>query len=59
MKKVYCLAGLLLLAQTLVFGNIARPQPTPNGKATAAIHTEMDIRLDRNAKEARLIIPKC
>jgi hypothetical protein len=40
-------------------GDIARPGKTPNSvKKPVVVNTELDIRLDAEAKEARLIIPR-
>ena len=60
MKKLICLATLVLLASTAAFADIARPEPnkTPKQNASNSIETGMNIKLDSEAKEARLIIPK-
>ena len=55
MKKVFCIVGVTLLSSTIAFADLAKP-PTPQGKP--GIETTLDIRLDANAKEARLIIPR-
>src|SRR5690349_21298430 len=34
------------------------PKPTPQPRAEKLVDAEMDIKLDRDAKEARLLIPK-
>jgi hypothetical protein len=49
-----------MLASVAAFADIARPDKTPakTPKPKASIATRMDIRLDRDAKEARLIIPR-
>lgn len=58
MKRLICLAAFLLLVSSASFADIARPEPTKSPKPGKQIDTMMYIRLDRNAKEARLIIPK-
>lgn len=55
MKKIFCIVAITLLLSTIAFADLAKP-PTPNG--TRRIETTLDIRLDANAKEARLIIPR-
>ena len=51
-----------MIASFAVFANIARPdtpaKKTPKPKTGSVIDSYMSIRLDRDAKEARLIIPK-
>ena len=54
MKKLLWIVAVTLLSSTVVFADIAKP--TSKGKP--AIETTLDIRLDANAKEARLIIPR-
>lgn len=51
--------ALTLIAQTLAFADIApAPGKSPNRvKKPTAVNTEMEIRLDPNATEAKLIIP--
>lgn len=62
MKYLICLTGLILVCSSAALADIARPDKTPNHvpkpKTEPGIVTTMDIRLDRDAKEARLIIPK-
>jgi hypothetical protein len=62
MKHVICLTALILLASAAAFADIARPDKTPNKvpkpKPAPGIVTSMDIRLDRDATQARLLIPK-
>ncbi len=58
MKQIICLMTLVLLASMTAFADIARPEKTPKPKAAKSIETGMNIRLDPDAKEARLIIPK-
>jgi hypothetical protein len=60
MKRLICLTTLVILGSISAFADLPRPDKSPNRveKPRAAIDTEMDISLDRNAKEARLIIPK-
>ncbi len=60
MKRLFCLTSMILLASAAAFADIARPQPykTPRPNSSKSIETGMTIRLDSEAKEARLIIPK-
>ena len=60
MKRLICLTSMILLASAVTFADIARPQPTktPKPNTSKSIETGMTIRLDSEAKEARLIIPK-
>ncbi len=60
MKNLICLTAFLLFSATAAFGDIARPD-TPTPKPTPKIKTtdaRMTIRLDQNATEATLVIPK-
>ena len=56
MKQIICLTTLLLLASNVAFADIARPDKSP--KQAKSLITYMSFRLDRDAKDARLIIPK-
>ena len=60
MKRLICLATMVLLASATAFADIARPEPTkaPKPNTSKSIETGMTIRLDSYAKQARLIIPK-
>ncbi len=60
MKRIFLIAAVLVFASTAAFADIARPDPakSPKTKPSTSIMTTMDIRLDPDAKEARLIIPK-
>ena len=60
MKQFIFFAALVLVASTSGFADIARPGQTPNRvpKPSPGISTTMSIRLDKNATEATLIIPK-
>ncbi len=58
MKRILCLTTFVLLAAVAVFADIARPDPTKTPKPAKGVDTTMSIRLDRNATEAKLIIPK-
>ena len=59
MKHLMALAALIVLS-TAAFADIARPDPvkTPKAKPAAGYLTTMNVRVDRESKEARLIIPK-
>ena len=56
MKKIIWMVAVVLVLSTAVFADIAKPSATTNGKPI--IETTLDIRLDANAKDARLIIPR-
>ena len=58
MKKVLSIATIALLSSTVVFADIAKPGKSPASNGKPSIETTLDIRLDANAKEARLIIPR-
>jgi len=61
MKKVISIASLKILFSVAAMADIARPDPTKSPKPpkqAKSIDTEMYIRLDADAKDARLIIPK-
>lgn len=62
MKRLSCLLAIVMIASVAVLANIARPdtpsRKTPKPKTGSVIDTRMSIRLDRDAKEARLIIPR-
>ncbi len=58
MKRIICLMTLGLLAASAAFADIARPDPTKTPKPVKGVSTTMRINLDRDATEAKLIIPK-
>jgi hypothetical protein len=60
MKRLICLSMIVLVVSVAAFADIARPEPakTPKAKPDGSIVTQMDIRLDSDATEARLEIPK-
>jgi hypothetical protein len=60
MTKLIVLAAVALLFSLATFADIPRPDGRPSNrvKKPAAVSTELDISLDREAKEARLIIPE-
>lgn len=58
MKRILCLTTLILLVSAAAFADIARPEKTPKPKTSKSIETAMNIKLDSDAKVARLIIPK-
>ena len=58
MKRLICLTTIFFLASVAVFADIARPQPNKDPKPVKSLDATMTIRLDRNAKAARLLIPK-
>jgi hypothetical protein len=58
MKKLLSIATVALLSSTVVFADIAKPGKSPTSNGKSSIETTLDIRLDGEAKEARLIIPR-
>ena len=58
MKRFFFLTTTILFVAGAIFADIARPNKTPKDNAAKSIETGMTIRLDRDAKDARLIIPK-
>jgi len=57
MKKILVLLAVFALFATSVQADVPRPEP-PKTKTSKAIDSRMTIRIDQNAKEAKLIIPK-
>ena len=57
MKKILVLFAIFALFAINAFGDIPRPE-TPKPKPAKAINTSLTIRISRDAKEAKLIIPK-
>jgi len=58
MKRIICILTLILVAAAAVFADIPRPDKSPKNGNKKSIETNMIIRLDSNATEARLLIPK-
>jgi hypothetical protein len=59
MKRFICLSAFVLIASLAAFADIPGPDKTPkNALKTKSVDTSMTIRLDRDATEARLLIPK-
>ena len=58
MNRLICLTTIFFLASVAAFADIARPQPNKDPKPVKSLDATMTIRLDRNAKAARLLIPK-
>jgi preprotein translocase subunit SecG len=60
MNRLTFLMAIVMLASSAALANIPRPDNTPKkgAKAPVSISTRMNISLDRDAKEARLIIPR-
>lgn len=59
MKRTILLAAATLCMSAYAFADIARPDRTPSRTPKPkGVLTQMDIRLERDAQEARLIIPK-
>ncbi len=57
MKKIFSLLTLLGLLSIFAFADIRRPHD-PKTKPSKGIDTTLSISIDRNAKEARLVIPR-
>jgi hypothetical protein len=62
MKNLIYLTAMLALASGTLFADIARPEKspakTPKPRSVSSVMSQMDIRLDRDAKQARLLIPR-
>jgi hypothetical protein len=61
MKKIFGLFALVTMFSIAAFADVRlpdTPKPTPEPKQKKTIDANMTIRLDKNATEARLIIPK-
>ena len=59
MKRIVSLTALLLLVASSAFADIAPPEKTPKPTPTPrSVTTSMSIKLDRNATEPKLIIPR-
>lgn len=61
MKKIFSLFALVTIFAIAAFADVRipdTPKPTPSPKAQKGIDSNLSIRIDSNAKEARLLIPK-
>ena len=60
MKRIICATALVILISAAAFADIARPGKTPGRveRPKKSIETSMIIRLDRDATEAKLILPR-
>ena len=58
MKRIICISILTFMAAAVSFADIPRPEKSPRNGNKKGIEANMSIRLDSNAKEARLLIPK-
>jgi preprotein translocase subunit SecG len=60
MKRTVLTLAAVLAFSTFALADIARPQPdkTPKPKAEKLVDAPMEIRLDSEAKEAKLLIPR-
>lgn len=58
MKKILSLCLISALFSIAIFADETPPKPTPKPKANKSIETNLSIKIDKNAKEAKLIIPK-
>lgn len=57
MKRTLLALAMLVLASS-AYADIPRPDASPAGKKAKVIDTHLVIHLDKNAKEARLLIPR-
>ena len=57
MKRTFLFLAMLLLASA-AYADIPRPDATPRGNKAKPIDTYLSIELDKDAKEARLLIPR-
>jgi hypothetical protein len=59
MKRVLCLTAFVLIAAAAAFGDIARPDSTPNRTPKPKpVDASMTIRMDKDVKTATLRIPR-
>ena len=59
MLKRILLVTLALMLTATAFGDVPRPDKTPsNSKKAASVDTYLSIKLERDAKEAKLLIPR-
>lgn len=58
MKKLLSLCIFASLFSIVIFADVRIDTPTPKPKSNKSIDTVLDVQIKRDAKEARLIIPK-
>jgi len=61
MKKIFCLIAVTVFLSVAAFADVRvpdTPKPTPSPKAKKGVESNMEIRLEQGASDARLIIPK-
>jgi hypothetical protein len=61
MKRIFSLCLLAACFSIAAFADVRlpdTPKPTPAPKEKKSIESDLTIRIDRNAKEARLLVPK-
>jgi hypothetical protein len=58
MNKILTLCAFALLFSTAIFADVRFDTPTPKPKAGKSIATTLRVQINRNATEAKLIIPK-
>lgn len=58
MRKILSLCVFVALFSIAIFANEPPPRPTPKPDSKKSIETNLNIKIDKNAKEAKLIIPK-
>lgn len=58
MMKILSLCLMVALLSIAILANEPAPRPTPKPNSKKSIETTLTIKMDKNAKEAKLIIPK-
>lgn len=58
MKKILSLSVFVMLFSIAIFADVPVNAPTPKPDSKKSIETNLSIKIDKNAKEAKLIIPK-
>lgn len=58
MRKILSLCVMLVLFSIVIFADIRVDTPTPKPKSQKSIDTMLYVKIDSNAQEAKLIIPK-
>lgn len=58
MKRIIFLTLILMIFSLIALADVRVDIPTPKPKTGKSIATEFSVKFDRNAKEARLLIPK-
>lgn len=61
MKKIFCFLAITVVLSMTAFADVRlpdTPKPTPSPKQKKTIESNMEIRLEKGASDARLLIPK-